>query len=66
MLSDLKIVLWYAGHQEVSSQFTFVRYLFDQTLPCPMSHSGTEMNRVRGQRSEAVRTRLVGIILQIS
>jgi hypothetical protein len=31
MLSDLKIVLWYAGHKEVFSQFTFVRYLFDQT-----------------------------------
>ena len=34
--------------------------------PCPMPHSGTEINIVRGQGSETARTRLVGIILQIS
>ena len=43
-----------------------VSFNYKTCSPCPMSHSGTEMNRVRGQRSEAARTRLVGIILQIS
>jgi hypothetical protein len=51
----------------ISNNVSFLeKYNYKTCSPCPMSHSGTEMNRVRGQRSEAARTRLVGIILQIS